>query len=347
MAFKCDALYMLILICINVTFCFVIFYAMYYLFFDHSIVRFIIILTIFVTWMNIFLLAYDFLTAYIAWEFIGLFSFFLISYFWFRYYALKCGFKAFVIGKFGDLSLFIAFILLYKHTGFLMISFFYLNTMLDYYFITYLILTVTLCASTKSTQFGLHIWLPDAMEGPIPVSALIHAATLVVCGILMVSFILPCMEFWLSNIYFIVFWALCLLVLNAITTLNNFDVKFFCRLLFIDLFIFYFILFYFYFIFGFLFCFWLRFEFLWRLFFIYFWFLFYLFFVQSFFFLFYLVFWKSFFRTVFCFILRDFLFWGEAGFWAYLFIYAIFVLLVCHFIYFIFIFILIILSFVF
>ena len=251
---------MLILLCINITFCFVIFYAMYYLFFDHLIVRFIIILTIFVTWMNMFLISFDFLTAYVAWEFIGLFSFFLISYFWFRFYALKCGFKAFFIGKLGDLSLFIAFILLYKHTSFLLLSFFYINTLHDYYFITYLILTVVLCASTKSTQFGLHIWLPDAMEGPIPVSALIHAATLVVCGILLTSFIFQCFEFWLSNLYFLVFWALALLLLNAVSTLNNFDVKF--LRLFIFILTFYLFYFYFIFIFIFILAFYLLFDFL-------------------------------------------------------------------------------------
>lgn len=179
----------------------------------------------FVLFMNCFLLALDCLTAYITWEFIGLFSFFLISYFWFRYYAIKCGFKAFFIGKLGDISLFIAIILLYKHVGFLIITFTYINNMKDLYFIFWVIIFIVGCAFTKSTQFGLHIWLPDAMEGPIPVSALIHAATLVVCGILLISFIYYCVDFWISHLYFVYFWAAMLLVLNAISTLNNFDVK--------------------------------------------------------------------------------------------------------------------------
>lgn len=160
------------------------------------------------------------------WEFIGLFSFFLISYFWFRYTALKSGFKAFFIGKCGDLALFTAFILVYKHFSFLLISFQYINHLLDYYFILNLIVLITMCAFTKSTQFGLHIWLPDAMEGPIPVSALIHAATLVVCGILLVSFIIYCFDFWVSVLYIIFFWSASLLLLLAISTLSNFDVKF-------------------------------------------------------------------------------------------------------------------------
>lgn len=224
-SFHCDPLYLLILLCINITFCFVIFYAIYYLFFDALLTKFIMILTMFVLFMNLFLLSLDFLTAYIAWEFIGLFSFFLISYFWFRYYALKCGFKAFFIGKLGDLSLFLAFISIYKHSNFLVISFSYINQIYDYYFITNIILFIILCSFTKSTQFGLHIWLPDAMEGPIPVSALIHAATLVVCGILLSSFIITCLEFWISTLYILFFWAAGLLVLSAVSTLSNFDVK--------------------------------------------------------------------------------------------------------------------------
>lgn len=224
-SFHCDNLYALILFCINLTYCFVIFYAIYYLFFDINLVRFITILSMFVLWMNCFLLAFDFLTAYINWEFIGLFSFFLISYFWFRYFALKCGFKAFFIGKLGDLSLFLGFITFFKHFPFLCMSFIYINTLYDYYFISIFIVLITLCAFTKSTQFGLHIWLPDAMEGPIPVSALIHAATLVVCGILLVSFNYLSFNFWVSSLYFIYFWSAGLLVLLAIVTLSNFDVK--------------------------------------------------------------------------------------------------------------------------
>lgn len=224
-SFHCNPMYVLILICINVTYCFVIFYALYYLFFDINLVRFIIVLSMFVLWMNCFLVSFDFITAYINWEFIGLFSFFLISYFWFRYFALKCGFKAFFIGKIGDVFLFLAIIYSFKHFPFLLMSFTYINNLYDFYYVSLFITCITLCAFTKSTQFGLHIWLPDAMEGPIPVSALIHAATLVVCGILLVSFNYNCFNFWLSTLYFIYFWAAMLLLLLAVATLSNFDVK--------------------------------------------------------------------------------------------------------------------------
>ena len=225
LTFHCDSVYLLVLLCIDITYCFVIFYAIYYLFFDALLTRFIVILSMFVLFMNCFLLSFDILTAYYNWEFIGLFSFFLISYFWFRHYALKCGFKSFLIGKIGDLSLFISYIYMYKHFNFLLLSFSYVNLNYDYYFISILLFFTIICAFTKSTQFGLHIWLPDAMEGPIPVSALIHAATLVVCGILLISFFIHCFTFWLSTFYFIFFWSASLLVLLATTTLSNFDVK--------------------------------------------------------------------------------------------------------------------------
>lgn len=91
----------------------------------------------FVLFMNIFLLSVDFLTAYINWEFIGLFSFFLISYFWFRYFAFKCGFKSFFIGKLGDIMLFIAFIIIYKHIGMLCVSFIYINILYDFFLLVF------------------------------------------------------------------------------------------------------------------------------------------------------------------------------------------------------------------
>lgn len=160
------------------------------------------------------------------WEFIGLFSFFLVSYFWYRFYALKCGFKAFFIGKIGDLFLFFSFIFCFKDIGHLFFSFYFINYFyFDFYFIYIFIFFLLLCSFSKSTQFGLHIWLPDAMEGPIPVSALIHAATLVVCGIILISFILPCLNFWTMYLYFIFTWSSLILCLLSVSVVMNFDVK--------------------------------------------------------------------------------------------------------------------------
>jgi NADH-quinone oxidoreductase subunit L len=144
-------------------------------------------LCLFVCFMNWFILSWDFLTAFIGWEFLGLFSFFLISYYWYRYVCLKFGFKAFLLGKCGDLFFLFSFCLCFSNFMCYLCFYFICFFVLDFSFLLLCFFCLLFCALSKSTQFGLHIWLPDAMEGPIPVSALIHAATLVVCGIILVG----------------------------------------------------------------------------------------------------------------------------------------------------------------
>nr|AJO53299.1 NADH dehydrogenase subunit 5 [Trypanosoma vivax]AJO53303.1 NADH dehydrogenase subunit 5 [Trypanosoma vivax] len=226
LSFCCTGFYLFILLLINIVFCFIIFYAFYYMYYDILLWRFMLIFWIFVLSMNIFILSFDFLTAYCGWELLCLFSFQLISYFWFRFFALKYGFKAFLIGKIGDVLLIISYSVCFFSNGYSMITFQYINFFcVDYYYIQFIIGLLIICAFTKSTQFGLHIWLPDAMEGPIPVSALIHAATLVVCGIILLSFTYWCFDFWFSYYYYIIGWSSLILVLMSICVMFNFDAK--------------------------------------------------------------------------------------------------------------------------
>nr|AIL54350.1 NADH dehydrogenase subunit 5 [Angomonas deanei] len=225
-SFYCNGFYLFILFLINLVFCFIVFYAFYYMYFDLMLNRFFNIFWWFVICMNFFILSYDFLTAYCGWELLGLFSFFLISFFWYRFYALKFGFKSFFVSKVGDVLLLASFISLYSFSGFSLVTFQWVNFLfVDYYFIAFTLLMLITCAFTKSTQFGLHIWLPDAMEGPIPVSALIHAATLVVCGILLVSFVYWCFDFWLCYFYCLIGWSSLILVMMSLCVFYNFDAK--------------------------------------------------------------------------------------------------------------------------
>lgn len=113
---------------------------------------------------------------------IGLASFYLIGYSIGRYRAVYSGLKSFCIGRIGDvLFIVVVSVGLRDMSGSLCVlsifgcySAFYSNVVISS--------VVLIIAVTKSTAFGLHIWLPDAMEGPVPVSSLIHAATLVVSG---------------------------------------------------------------------------------------------------------------------------------------------------------------------
>jgi len=155
-----------------------LFYAFYYLFFDVFVLRFFVFFFVFVLFMNFFLCSLDFVTCFICWEFLGLFSFFLISFWFYRFICLKFGFKAFFIGKFGDLCFLFSFCYLFLNVFCLFGFYFFLLFFLDFFFCVFFFFGFCICCFSKSSQFGLHIWLPEAMEGPIPVSALIHAATL-------------------------------------------------------------------------------------------------------------------------------------------------------------------------
>lgn len=225
-SFYCNGFYIFILFLIDLVFCFILFYSFYYMYFDTFLHRFFNIFWWFVLCMNLFIISFDTLTAYCGWELLGLFSFFLISYFWYRFYALKFGFKAFFISKIGDVLLILGFAsvlisLGYSAVIFHLISFF----SCDFYFSWFLVFLIILCSFTKSTQFGLHIWLPDAMEGPIPVSALIHAATLVVCGIILISFFYWNFDFWFSIFFPFIGWSSLILVMMSLCVFYNFDAK--------------------------------------------------------------------------------------------------------------------------
>jgi NADH-quinone oxidoreductase subunit L len=139
-------------------------------------------------------LADNFLLLYFAWEGVGLCSFLLIGHYHERRSAAEAAKKAFVTTRLGDVGLLIGVILLYRSVGtFDMQTIFNAAKagQIDHTYLIACMLLILLGAMGKSAQFPFHVWLPDAMEGPTPVSALIHAATMVVAGVYLVARAMP------------------------------------------------------------------------------------------------------------------------------------------------------------
>ena len=140
-------------------------------------------------------LADNLLFLYIAWELVGMCSYLLIGFWYERRPAAEAAKKAFVTTRIGDVGLLIGLLLLFRETGTFEISAIFDQAGgLSQGVITASALLIFLGAMGKSAQFPLHTWLPDAMEGPTPVSALIHAATMVAAGVYLVARMFPLFE---------------------------------------------------------------------------------------------------------------------------------------------------------
>lgn len=155
--------------------------------------RFFAYFSLFCAAMLTLVLADHFLLLFIGWELVGLCSYLLISFWFEKPAAVEAGRKAFLTTRIGDTGLLLGMFLLAASTGG-QLHFHSLEAvreLLPVPLLTLISVLVFLGAVGKSAQFPLHVWLPDAMEGPTPVSALIHAATMVAAGIYLVARTLP------------------------------------------------------------------------------------------------------------------------------------------------------------
>ena len=129
---------------------------------------------------------------YIFWELVGLSSYLLIGFWFEKESAANAGKKAFITNRIGDIGMFAGIMLITSHVGSFAFSNIYTGVAeMDTTILTIGGILLFLGAVGKSAQFPLHVWLPDAMEGPTPVSALIHAATMVAAGVYLVLRIFP------------------------------------------------------------------------------------------------------------------------------------------------------------
>src|SRR5450755_3283668 len=172
-------------------------YSIAYMKSDRGYNRFFAYLNYFVFSMLVLVLAGNFLLLIVGWAFVGAASYLLISFWYRRTTATSAGIKAFVINTLGDVGLVLGTFFILRHTGTLdFLKAFHAVPHVFHHNSTDLVagcLLLLLGAAAKSAQVPLHTWLPDAMEGPTPVSALIHAATMVTAGVYLVA---RCAPLW-------------------------------------------------------------------------------------------------------------------------------------------------------
>ena len=188
------------IMCIVVTFVssLVHLYSIEYMSHDPHLPRFMSYLSLFTFFMLILVTADNYIQMFLGWEGIGLASYLLINFWFTRVQANKAAIKAMVVNRIGDFCLIIAILILYVNfksvdyaTVASLVPFFKTQTInflnIDLNLLSLVCVFLFLGAVGKSAQLGLHTWLPDAMEGPTPVSALIHAATLVTAGVFLIA----------------------------------------------------------------------------------------------------------------------------------------------------------------
>ena len=203
MGFTVDNLTIVMLLVVTTVSLLVQIYSIGYMQGDPRYPRFFAYMALFTAAMLGLVLANNMLLLYMCWELVGVCSYFLIGFWFERPAAMRAAKKAFVVTRVGDVGLFLGLLLLFKYTGSLDFHVIFAKSPelagISLLTIGKFALPVTAVAGIlmfwgavgKSAQFPLHVWLPDAMEGPTPVSALIHAATMVAAGVYLVARMYP------------------------------------------------------------------------------------------------------------------------------------------------------------
>jgi NAD(P)H-quinone oxidoreductase subunit 5 len=196
--FLIDPLTSIMLVLITTVGVLVMIYSDSYMSHDKGYVRFFAYLSLFTASMLGLVLSPNLVQIYIFWELVGMCSYLLIGFWFTRPSAADACQKAFITNRIGDFGLLIGILGFYWMTGsfefetlFQRFTELLVNHKINFYFANLCALLLFLGPIAKSAQIPLHIWLPDAMEGPTPISALIHAATMVAAGIFLIARLFP------------------------------------------------------------------------------------------------------------------------------------------------------------
>ncbi len=238
MGFMVDQLTAMMLIVVTLVAMLVQIYSVGYMHGDPRYPRFFAYLSLFSAAMLGLVIADNLLLFFICWELVGLTSYLLIGFWFEKPSAMRAAKKAFIVTRVGDVGLMLGLILLYDQTGQVNFHAMFaqipnlLNATLDVGSLSIPVLPLAglllfAGAVGKSAQFPLHVWLPDAMEGPTPVSALIHAATMVAAGVYLVGRTYPVFayeEHSISLMVVAIIGAITALMAATIATVVN-DIK--------------------------------------------------------------------------------------------------------------------------
>ena len=188
-----DALAAVMLIVVTTVSLLVQIYSQGYMRGDSGYSRYFAFMSLFTGFMLGLVLADNLLFMFVFWEGVGLCSYLLIGFWFHKPEAARAAMKAFIVTRLGDFGFLAAILFLYAKTGTFDIAELYVvaPAMLSATALTWAAIGIFSGAVGKSAQFPLHTWLPDAMEGPTPVSALIHAATMVAAGVYLVARMFP------------------------------------------------------------------------------------------------------------------------------------------------------------
>lgn len=235
-AIRVDQLSVIMMCVINIVSSCVHVYSVGYMSHDDSKSRFMAYLSLFTFAMLMLVSADNLLQLFFGWEGVGLASYLLIGFWYHKDSATAASIKAFVVNRVGDLGLLLGMFTTFIVFGTIQFDGIFNNvtahTADTFNFFGYHVHALTLIclllfvgAVGKSAQLGLHTWLPDAMEGPTPVSALIHAATMVTAGVFLVSRFSPVFEYAPVALMVVCVLGACTAFVAATIGMTQFDIK--------------------------------------------------------------------------------------------------------------------------
>ncbi len=211
-------------------------YSIPYMAGDKGKPRFMAYMSLFTFFMSMLVTAPNLLQMFFGWEGVGLMSYLLINFWYERPSANNASIKAFLVNRIGDFGFLLGVFGCFAVFGTLDFATLFSNVkefapdqwvFLGHSFpaLTTICLLLFIGAMGKSAQLGLHTWLPDAMEGPTPVSALIHAATMVTAGVFMIARMSPLFEYAPGALAFVAIVGALTCLFGAIIALTQFDIK--------------------------------------------------------------------------------------------------------------------------